>query len=108
MLDLPVSLQVLARSRYAGWQVRHGLGIPYALNDATPLENLLRMDFSDNPLESTPGRLAWAVGLVGIAAAGRRGLPWLGLALAFSVLTLGPYALPDRSLPIPAWSLKTA
>lgn len=74
--------------------------------NATPLENLLRMDFSDNPLESTPGRLAWAVGLVGIAAAGRRGLPWLGLALAFSVLTLGPYALPDRSLPIPAWSLQ--
>lgn len=36
VLDLPVSLQVLARSRYAGWQVRHGLGIPYALNDPTP------------------------------------------------------------------------
>lgn len=36
VLDLPVSLQVLARGRYAGWQTRHGLGIPYGLNDPTP------------------------------------------------------------------------
>lgn len=36
VLDLPVSLQVLARSRYA-WQQRwHGLRVPYGLNDPTP------------------------------------------------------------------------
>lgn len=37
VLDVPVSLQVLARGRYAGWQTRHGLGIPYGLNDPTPV-----------------------------------------------------------------------
>lgn len=36
VLDLPVSLQVLARSRYAWWQAWHGLAIPYGLNDPTP------------------------------------------------------------------------
>ena len=36
VLDLPVSLQVLARSRYAWWAAWHGEGVPYGLNDPTP------------------------------------------------------------------------
>jgi len=35
-LDLPISLQVLARSRYAWQQTWHGWRIPYGLNDPTP------------------------------------------------------------------------
>ncbi len=78
--------------------------IQVVLNSTTGAA-LLAMDFPTNPLESTPGRLAWALGLAGLAAAGRRGLPLLGLALGFTVLTLGPYALIDQSPPISAWSL---
>jgi hypothetical protein len=36
ILDLPASLQVLARSRYNLFQVGHGRPIPYGLNDPTP------------------------------------------------------------------------
>ena len=36
VLDLPVSLQVLDRSRYNLYQVSHGRPIPYGLNDPTP------------------------------------------------------------------------
>lgn len=66
---------------------------------------LLRMGFPTNPLESTPGRLAWGLGLVGLAAAGRRARPWGWMILGFTVLTLGPYALIDQSPPLSAWSL---
>ena len=40
--------------------------------NATPISNLLDMGFPSNPLESTPGLLAWVLGLAGLAAAGRR------------------------------------
>lgn len=73
--------------------------------NSTSAVSLLSMDFPTNPLDSTPGRLAWGLGLIGAAAAGRRGLPWLGLALGFTGLTLGPYALIDQSPPLPTWSL---
>lgn len=73
--------------------------------NSTTLSALLRLDFPTNPLESTPGRLAWCVGLIGLAAAGRRALPWIGLAGGFTVLTLGPYALVDQSPPLSPWSL---
>ncbi len=36
VLDLPVSIQVLARSRYNLYQIEHGRPIPYGLNDPTP------------------------------------------------------------------------
>jgi hypothetical protein len=36
VLDLPVSLQVLDRSRYDLYQTEHGRPIPYGLNDPTP------------------------------------------------------------------------
>lgn len=73
--------------------------------NATTARGLLRMDFPTNPLESTPGRLAVALGLLGWAAAGRRAAPWGWLALGFTVLTFGPYALLDPSPPLSPWAL---
>ncbi|MDP2312948.1 MAG: hypothetical protein Q8P41_08585 [Pseudomonadota bacterium] len=37
VLDLPVSLPVLARSRYGMYQIVHGQPVPYGLNDPSPL-----------------------------------------------------------------------
>ncbi|MES2643435.1 MAG: hypothetical protein V4850_28385 [Myxococcota bacterium] len=37
VLDLPVSLPVLARSRYGMYQMVHGQPVPYGLNDPSPL-----------------------------------------------------------------------
>lgn len=73
--------------------------------NSTTASALLKMDFPTNPLESTPGRLAWGLGLAGFAAAGRRGRPLLALALGFTTLTLGPYGLIDQSPPLSPWSL---
>ncbi len=78
--------------------------IQVVLNSTTG-SALLSMGFPTNPLESTPGRLAWALGIAGFAAAGRRARPLLVLALGFTLLTLGPYALIDQSPPISPWSL---
>jgi hypothetical protein len=82
------------------------------LNDAmqvavnsTNLGDALRADFPTNPLESTPGRLAWCLGLVGWVAAGRRGRGWGALALGFTLLTLGPFVQVDATPPLPGWSL---
>ncbi|MCP4808815.1 MAG: DUF3367 domain-containing protein [Proteobacteria bacterium] len=82
------------------------------LNDAmqvginsTSLTSLLPAGFPPNPLESTPGRLAFVVGAVGLALSGRRGRPWALLAAGFGVLTLGPYLLIDATPPLPDWSL---
>ena len=74
--------------------------------NSTTVDALLEPGFPTNPLESTPGRVAWALGVLGLAAAGRRGWPWGALAVGFTVLTLGPYALPDPSPPVPAWSVE--
>ena len=82
------------------------------LNDAmqvainsTSLSDLVQADFPPNPLESTPGRLAYAFGLFGLILAGRRGRPWALMAAGFTVLTLGPYLQIDSTPPIPDWSL---
>jgi hypothetical protein len=82
------------------------------LNDAmqvainsTSLSDLVQADFPPNPLESTPGRLAYALGLFGLILAGRRGRPWALMAAGFTVLTLGPYLQIDSTPPIPDWSL---
>ncbi|MED5374831.1 MAG: hypothetical protein VX899_27675 [Myxococcota bacterium] len=74
------------------------------LVNATTLRGHVEMGFPANPLQSTPGRLAWLVGALSLALAGRRGRPWALLALAFTVLTLGPYPRWDATLPLPAWS----
>ncbi|MCK6525885.1 hypothetical protein L6R49_31160 [Myxococcota bacterium] len=75
--------------------------------NSTSLQNLARGGFPTNPLESTPGRLAWIVGLLGLAAAGRRGLPWAIFTLGFTTLTLGPFLQLDATPPLPEWSSHT-
>ena len=74
--------------------------------NSTSLSNLLAADFVANPLESTPGALAWSFGLLGLIAAGRRARGWAAIAAGFSILTLGPFLLIDATPPIPDWSLE--
>ena len=83
------------------------------LNDAmqvavnsTSLSNLVAAGFPANPLESTPGALAFAFGLFGLVAAGRRALGWAAIAAVFTGLTLGPFLLIDATPPLPEWSLE--
>lgn len=73
--------------------------------NSTSLINLAEADFPANPLDSTPGRLAYAVGLFGLIASGRRGRPWAVFAGVFTVLTLGPFVQLDATPPLPEWSL---
>lgn len=72
--------------------------------NSTSITHLARGGFPANPLESTPGRLAWGLGAVGLAAAGRRGLGWALIAGAFTVLMLGPFLQLDATPPLPEWS----
>lgn len=74
------------------------------LVNSTTLKSWSELGFPSNPLESTPGLLAVALGLWGLWAAGRRGRPWALLALAFSLLTLGPYLRWNADLPMAEWS----
>ncbi len=74
--------------------------------NSTSLINLSKAGFPANPLESTPGRLAYALGLFGLVASGRRGRPWALMAGGFTVLTLGPFLQLDATPPLPGWSLE--
>jgi hypothetical protein len=77
------------------------------LQNSTRLPALLVADFPVNPLDSTPGRLAFVVGLVGLAAAPRRTAGWIGIAGAATLLTLGPFLTIDGTPPLPAWSAES-
>jgi len=77
------------------------------LQNSTRLPALLTADFPVNPLDSTPGRLAWLVGLVGFAAAPRRTVGWVAIAGGAAVLTLGPFLTVDGTPPLPVWSAET-
>ncbi len=59
--------------------------------NSTSVQSLIRADFEFNPLNSTPGRLAYAVGLFGLIIAGRKALGWSIIAAAATVLSLGPF-----------------
>jgi hypothetical protein len=74
------------------------------IRNSTHVRSLVTSEFVGNPLRSTPGILAFAVGIAGAAAAGRRALGWLGIAGAATVLTLGPFLTLDDSPPLAAWS----
>jgi hypothetical protein len=83
------------------------------LNDAmqvainsTSLSNMISAGFVANPLESTPGALAFAAGLFGLLAAGRRGYGWAAIAGGFLILTLGPFLQLDATPPLPEWSIE--
>lgn len=59
--------------------------------NSTSLGSLIDARFVSNPLNSTPGRLAYLVGLFGILVAGRRTWGWAAIALGATVLSLGPF-----------------
>jgi hypothetical protein len=75
------------------------------LKNATSLMALVEARFTVNPLQSTPGFLAFGVGILGAAAARRRGLGWAGIALGATILTLGPYIKLDDTPPLPEWAI---
>lgn len=72
--------------------------------NATKLGALLVAKFTVNPLESTPGRVAFAVGLFGLAAGRRQAWGWAGIAAGATILTLGPFLALDDRPPMDAWS----
>lgn len=74
------------------------------IQNSTRLKALLTARFVTNPLDSTPGALAWILGVAGAIAAGRRGWGWIAIASGAAVLTLGPYLMIDDTPPLPAWS----
>ena len=72
--------------------------------NSTPLSVLIEGRFELNPLRSSPGALAWIVGLAGWAAAGRRNRGWMALAAGATVLTLGPFPNLAGKIPLDGWA----
>ncbi len=59
--------------------------------NSTSIRSLIDAKFEVNPLNSTPGKLAYIVGLFGLIVAGRRTWGWIAISLGATVLTLGPF-----------------
>ena len=59
--------------------------------NSTSIRSLLDGKFEVNPLHSTPGKLAYVVGFLGLVAAGRRTWGWIAISAGATLLTLGPY-----------------
>ena len=59
--------------------------------NSTSVRALVEGQFEVNPLHSTPGTLAYVVGVFGLIAAGRRTWGWIAIATGSTVLTLGPF-----------------
>lgn len=74
------------------------------IENATTFEALVRARFTVNPLQSTPGMLAFVVGILGAAVARGRGAGWATIAFCATVLTLGPFLRPDETPPLPKLS----
>jgi hypothetical protein len=72
--------------------------------NSTSIRSLIDADFEANPLHSTPGSLAYLVGLFGLLAAGRRTWGWLIIATGATVLTLGPFLNVSGALLLPSGS----
>ena len=72
--------------------------------NSTPLTVLMEGRFELNPLRSSPGALAWIVGLAGWVAAGRRNRGWMALAAGATVLTLGPFPNLAGKIPLDGWA----
>jgi len=66
--------------------------------NSTSVQSLVRADFEFNPLNSTPGRLAYAIGLLGLVVAGRRSVGWFIIAAGATTLSLGPFLNVSGSL----------
>ncbi len=72
--------------------------------NATAIGSLVEARFTVNPLRSTPGALAFGVGLFGLVAGRRRSLGWAAIALGATVLTLGPFLALDERPPMDRWA----
>lgn len=72
--------------------------------NSTTLAALVQARFTVNPLHSTPGALAFGVGLFGLAAGRRQAWGWAALAAGATVLTLGPFLALDDRPPMAAWA----
>jgi len=59
--------------------------------NSTSIRALIDGRFESNPLQSTPGSLAFGVGIVGLLLGGRRTWGWAGIAAGTTCLTLGPF-----------------
>jgi len=59
--------------------------------NSTSVRALIDGRFESNPLQSTPGSLAFGVGIVGLLLGGRRTWGWAGIAAGTTCLTLGPF-----------------
>jgi hypothetical protein len=83
VLDLPVSLPVLRRSRYGMGQLAHGLPGPYGLNDPTPLSLYLNhythllIEIERGGATYLPARLPALDLAAGQAALVAQGLRWI-------------------------------
>ena len=99
VLDLPISLPVLARSRYAWDAAHHGLAIPYGLNDPSPdalLKNRLGLALM-NLERSSVDTLAPELPTLDLVL-GARALAAEGLSTIVVHRALYPAALRDRVL----------
>ncbi len=74
------------------------------MQNSTTVRALAQARFTVNPLQSTPGMLAFVVGVCGALAARRRGALWACIALVATILTLGPFLRVDETPPLPIWS----
>lgn len=74
------------------------------VQNATSIRSLLVPRFTVNPLGSTPGIVAFAVGGVGAVLARRRGYGWLAIAGGATIFTLGPWMMLDETPPLTKWS----
>ena len=83
VLDLPVTVPVLARSRYVVAQLVHAQPIPYGLNDPTPLALYLNhysrylIELERTPAELLPATVPALDLAVGQAALVAEGLKWV-------------------------------
>ena len=74
------------------------------VQNSTRVPALLVADFPVNPLDSTPGRLAFGLGLMGFLVVPRRTRGWVVIAGGATLLTLGPFLTIDGTPPLPGWS----
>ena len=74
------------------------------MRNSTDLRSLLLARFTVNPLKSTPGALAYVVGLAALVALRGRGLGFFVIGAGATVLTVGPFLMVDDTPPLPDWS----
>ena len=72
--------------------------------NSTTVGALVQARFTVNPLHSTPGALAFGIGLFGLAAGRRQAWGWAALAAGATVLTLGPFLALDDRPPMDPWA----